>query len=403
MHLYGSPVAYGTGAGEYGMPDGDPKSKTSAAPSKPMLSIRARLIVLALLAITPLMVERVHGLEQARAARTERANSDVSELARRGAESQREIIYSVRSLLQIVARVYARMPLESSNCNQYLTDLTTNIPWIRDLSVASSDGRIKCSTQPLTLGLNVSDRPHFQNALNSREFALSDYIISRSNDVPGMVATFPAIKEDGTLNGVVMAVINLQWISDLAATAAEHSGAAVLLLDSTGTLVAGSADQQAYIGKRFAGSDLAREMLANDSGQITVAGLDGVQRIFAYVRVPRTQARLAVGLNETAVHAGVDHQTNIAYLQLIAFSLLFSSSRGSAANSWWCGRSARWCAPPRVSAAATCMCARRKSPELPNSRRLPPRLTTWRRSSPRAGRNCRLPIGISTNWQASTA
>jgi HAMP domain-containing protein len=303
------------------MPDGDPKSKTSAAPSKPMLSIRARLIVLALLAITPLMVERVHGLEQARAARTERANSDVSELARRGAESQREIIYSVRSLLQIVARVYARMPLESSNCNQYLTDLTTNIPWIRDLSVASSDGRIKCSTQPLALGLNVSDRPHFQNALNSREFALSDYIISRSNDVPGMVATFPAIKEDGTLNGVVMAVINLQWISDLAATAAEHSGAAVLLLDSTGTLVAGSADQQAYIGKRFAGSDLAREMLANDSGQITVAGLDGVQRIFAYVRVPWTQARLAVGLNETAVHAGIDHQTNIAYLQLIAFSL----------------------------------------------------------------------------------
>jgi hypothetical protein len=41
-----------------------------------------------------------------------------------------------------------------------------------------------------------------------------------------------------------MAVINLQWIGDLA-TAAQHSGAAVLLLDSAGTLVAGSADQQA--------------------------------------------------------------------------------------------------------------------------------------------------------------
>jgi diguanylate cyclase (GGDEF)-like protein len=303
------------------MPVGDPKSKKTAAPSKPMLSIRARLIVLALLAIAPLMVERVHGLEQARVARTERANSDVIELARRGAESQREIIYSVRSLLQIVSRVYAKVPLDSPSCNQYLADLTTNIPWIRDLSVASPNGQIKCSTQPLALGLNVSDRPHFQNALNSREFALSDYMISRANDVPGMVATFPAIKEDGSLNGVVMAVINLQWIGDLAATAAEHSGAAVLLLDSTGTLVAGSADQQAYIGNRFAGSDLAREMLANDSGTITVAGLDGVQRIFAYVRVPWTQARLAVGLNESAVHASIDHEIDIAYLQLVAFGL----------------------------------------------------------------------------------
>src|ERR1700728_1905659 len=137
------------------MPDGDPKSKKSSVPSKPMLSIRARLIVLALLAIAPLMLERVHGLEKARAERTERANSEVSELARRGVESQREIIYSVRSLLQIVSRVYAKMPLGQSNCNQYMTDLTTNIPWIRDVSVAGTDGRIKCSTNRVAIGLNV--------------------------------------------------------------------------------------------------------------------------------------------------------------------------------------------------------------------------------------------------------
>jgi diguanylate cyclase (GGDEF)-like protein len=303
------------------MPDGASKSKQSVVPNKPMLSIRARLILLALLAIAPLMIERVHGLEEARAIRTERAYNDVSELARRGAESQRQIIYSVRSLLQIISRIYAKMPLDSSDCNQYLADLTTNIPWIRDLSIAGIDGRIKCSTQSLALGLNVSDRLHFQNALNAREFALSDYMISRTNDVPGVVATYPIIKDDGSLNGVVMAVINLQWIGDLAASAAEHTGAAVLLLDSAGTLVAGSADQQAFIGKRFADSELAREMLANDSGTITVAGLDGVRRIFAYVRVPWTQARLAVGLDESAVHAGIDHEIDIAYLQLVAFGL----------------------------------------------------------------------------------
>jgi diguanylate cyclase (GGDEF)-like protein len=303
------------------MPDGEPKSKKVTVASKPMLSIRARLIVLALIAITPLMIERVHGLEEARAIRTERANNDVIDLARRGAESQRQIIYSVRSLLQIVARVYAKIPFDGSSCNQYLADLTTNIPWIRDLSVASGDGRIKCSTQQPALGLNVSDRPYFQTALTAPDFALSDYMINRTNDVPSVVATYPIIKDDGSLGGVVLGVINLQWIGDLAAAAAQHSGAAVLLLDSAGTLVAGSADQQAYIGKHFAGSELARQMLANDSGTITVAGLDGVQRIFAYVRVPWTQARLAVGLDEGSVHASIDHEIDVAYLQLIAFGL----------------------------------------------------------------------------------
>ena len=43
------------------MPYGEPKSKKAEVPSKPMLSIRARLIVLALIAIAPLMIERVHG------------------------------------------------------------------------------------------------------------------------------------------------------------------------------------------------------------------------------------------------------------------------------------------------------------------------------------------------------
>jgi hypothetical protein len=365
-----------------------------------MLSIRARLIVLALLAIAPLMIERVHGLEQARAIRTERANNDVIELARRGAESQRQIIYSVRSLLQIVSRV-AKMPLDSSTCNRHLADLMTNIPWIRDLSIASDDGRIKCSTQPLALGLNVSDRSHFQSVVTSREFALSDYMISRANDVPSVVASYPIVKDDGALGGVVMAVINLQWIGDLAATAAQHSGAAVLLLDSAGTLVAGSADQPAYIGKRFAGSELARDMLANDSGTVTVADLDGIQRIFAYVRVPWTQARLAVGLDESAVHAGIDHEIGVAYLQLIAFGLFVLLIA-------WFGGEQLVVRPIRSLvrtatrfAAATSTSAPRKSLGSPNSHRLPQPSTTWRPSLPRAKKNCRSPIVISTNSRAS--
>ncbi len=105
--------------------------KPSSWRSKPILSIRARLLVLALLAIAPLVFDRVQGLELARSHRIDRARSEVVDLARRGAESQREIIYSVRALLQIVARAYAKMPSEAANCNQYLTALTGNVPWIR--------------------------------------------------------------------------------------------------------------------------------------------------------------------------------------------------------------------------------------------------------------------------------
>src|SRR5579864_7816852 len=144
---------------------------------KPLLSIRARLIVLALLAVAPLMFERIHAIEEARGERTARAHAQVIELARQGAEAQHEVILSVRALLQIVARVYARTPLDASDCNRYLGSLADKIPWIRGLSIAGPDGVIRCSTNAQAIGLNVGDRSHFRHALQSREFALSDYLI----------------------------------------------------------------------------------------------------------------------------------------------------------------------------------------------------------------------------------
>ena len=298
------------------MSDEKAKPQAWSRRPKPFLSIRARLLVLALLAIAPLLLERVHGLEAARGARTVRANADVVDLARRGVEAQRDIISSTRAILQIVTRVFAKIQIDRSNCSQYMTGLTANIPWIRDVSVAATDGRIVCSTDPVAIGLNVSDRPHFMTALHSREFALSNYLINRVNQVPSLVATFPVIADDSSIKGVALAVINLQWIGDLASTAAERPGASVVLLDGNGTLVAGSADQQRFIGQRFAGDGLAKEMLAEDEGTITTTGFDGVRRIFAYVRVPWTNARLAVGLDDTAVHSGIDSKINLAYLQL---------------------------------------------------------------------------------------
>jgi diguanylate cyclase (GGDEF)-like protein len=66
---------------------------------------------------------------------------------------------------------------------------------------------------------------------------------------------------------------------------------------------------------------LTQEMLANDDGTMTAPGFDGVRRIFAYVRVPWTQARLAVGLDENAVHSGIDREIDLAYVQLGVFGM----------------------------------------------------------------------------------
>jgi diguanylate cyclase (GGDEF)-like protein len=298
------------------------KSSWTSARGKLRLSIRARLIIVALVAIAPLMFERVRGLERARAERAEHAHAQVVDMARSGAEAQREITYSMRALLQVVAGVYARTALDAADCSHMFTDLTGNIPWLRSLGVATANGRIVCATDARAIGLNIADRPYFVEAMRSRDFALSDYLIDRVDRVPSLIAAFPAATEDGSIKGVVLAAINLQWIGDLAAKTTHRPGTAVMLVDGSGTLIAGSADLKGLFGKNFADHALAKQMLANDEGTMTVDGFDGVPRIFAYVRVPWTGARLAVGLDEAVVHSGIDREITIAYLQLALFGTL---------------------------------------------------------------------------------
>jgi diguanylate cyclase (GGDEF)-like protein len=305
------------------MADVRAQSRSRSKRKKPNLSIRARLIVLALLAIAPLMFERVHALETARAHRTQRAHAQAMELAQRGVAAQEDLIYSVRALLQIVARVYVRTPFDERDCNQYLTNLATNIAWIRELSVAGTDGQIRCSTVPQAIGLNLADRPHVQRALQKREFALSDYFIDQSQRVPSLFAAFPAIGKNGSVTGAILASIDLQWIGRLAATTtAERPGTSVLLFDGNGTLMAASGRAQQLVGKRLGGRTLVHEILAHNQGTIAATGLDGARRIFGYVRVPWTQARFAVGLDEDAVDSGIDREIGVAYLQL-AFICIF--------------------------------------------------------------------------------
>jgi diguanylate cyclase (GGDEF)-like protein len=290
--------------------------------NKPILSIRARLIVIALLAIVPLMVERVRALERARLERAELARSQVIDLARSGVAAQREVIESTRALLGVAARVYTKMSFDAPDCNRILTDLAGNAPWIRMLAVAGNNGQVKCASDSAVIGLNISDRPYFQAALHSRGFALGEYLIKRDAGVPGAMATFPVIKQGGPVASIIVAAIDLNWIGELAANAAPGSGTQVLVIDSGGTVVAASAEAEGLVGKNFAGHGLTKELLAKDEGTTTTTDFDGTKRILGFVHVPYTKAKLAVGVSETMVHSGIDREISIAYVQLGVFGML---------------------------------------------------------------------------------
>jgi diguanylate cyclase (GGDEF)-like protein len=298
------------------------KTHSTAPRSKPILSIRARLVILALLAVVPLMVDRVRLLEASRSERIADAAAEVLDIARRGADGQREIITTARAMTQMMARVYLSTLARGETCNFYVADLASSVPWLNGISIVGETGRVICSSSPKAIGIDLSDRPHYRAAIASRDFVVSNYVIGRINRKPAFVAVFPTQAIDPASNAAVIGSVDLQWVSKLISSLERKPGSSAMLVNHFGTLLAVDTASDAKLGTRIGDTPLMQALGDRDEGIVRAEGLDGTRRIFGFVRVPASDARLIVGLNEAEVLQRVDRELLIAYLQLAFFGLL---------------------------------------------------------------------------------
>jgi len=130
---------------------------------KKLLGIRARLALLGLLLVAPLMLERARSLEDMRGKQIAQASEEFSRLAGHTADTQREVISSVETMLKSTAYIRASVGVGRS-CEVLRASLPGNLPWIRSIAIVSRDGLVQCSTMNSLVGLNLADRDYFKKA-----------------------------------------------------------------------------------------------------------------------------------------------------------------------------------------------------------------------------------------------
>ena len=74
---------------------------------KQLLGVRARLALLAVILVAPLMLERARSLEDTRAKQIAAAAAEFSNLAKHSADAEREVISSVETVLKSAAYIRA--------------------------------------------------------------------------------------------------------------------------------------------------------------------------------------------------------------------------------------------------------------------------------------------------------
>lgn len=291
-----------------------PLAPGSAQPRR-TLSIRVRLMILAVIAILPMLVERIYNEEFDRGERIQAAYKQALDLARQGAALQNDAIISARAFLQVVASARGTFNATDADCNQFLATIAKPAPWLKTLSVANLQGRIVCSSFPPAIGLDISDRAHFTMAVDSGDFYLSDYLVGERIKAPVITLSLAQRGPNGAAAAVVIGLLDLSWFEQAGMNFAPPSGS-MLMVDSQGTVLARYPNKQDLVGQNFKDHPLVRDMLAHNEGFVTASGLDGVRRIFGYVRLPGTNAHIAVGFDESIVLARVDREMWMSFVEV---------------------------------------------------------------------------------------
>jgi len=295
---------------------------------KQLLGIRARLTLLALILVAPLMLERARSLEDARTREIAAASAESSALAEHSADAQREIISSVETILKSAAYIRASAGGVSRSCDMLRASLPANLPWIRTLLIVGKDGRVQCSTSNQYVGLDLSDRDYLRRARDTRGFVFSDFLFAKPTHNPIVMAAYPVSAINDEVEAVILATVNLDWMSKIMNNLGGRPGVSAVLIDSTGTVLAAPSDQASMVGRPLDTiplmSTIAEKAIGSEraEGSLSFIAADGSQRIVSFARIAGTEARLIVSIDGAKVSAAINREIRTAYLQL-GFVCLF--------------------------------------------------------------------------------
>ena len=287
-------------------------ARRSPASDRPRCCSTRRLLLIAVIAMAPLIAERIRGLDVGRSDRLRMAGLQTLDLAQNGADAQQQILNSAQAIIQIAASDPSVQAAPSAACNRRLAEIDEFTDWTSRLSVVAPNGRIICSSLPEAIGLDVSENSHVKEAFANRSFSVSDFRVSRVTGRPFIAVASPRLAKDGSVAAVIVASLDLQWIDHVLARSMQRSNASAFIVDGKGTVIARHPDIGNLATREVSEHPLIREVLSRPSGTLGATGLDGERRIYGYVSLKGTNARLAVGIDEKQLLSNINRQYSIA-------------------------------------------------------------------------------------------
>nr|WP_245404825.1 diguanylate cyclase [Ancylobacter gelatini] len=281
--------------------------------------MRTRLVALAIVAMTVLIAERVIGIISLHATNLEAKEREVLDLAEQGAGHYEKVLTGVRSILVTLAAEAPHLTA-AQNCSM-LHHVVDASSLVESLSIVDLDGVVTCSSQEVGIGLDVSSREHYLIGMKGLP-SLTTVTRSYATAAPSIYASQPVIAEGGNVTSILVARLSLNDMFPRSAIGRISPNAEIIMVDPEGVVIQAQPDSPGLVGKNLRSTEFVSRALSRTRGTVIADGVDGVSRIYGFLRLPSSNMHLLVGLDRNALTAQVESATWRAATTLLAASFI---------------------------------------------------------------------------------
>ena len=295
-------------------------------------SIRAKLVLLVLIAILPVSALVVYGGLRLQKEQTADVHEKALELVRNLAIEQERTVATTRQLVMALSKLPEVQLRNKSACNTLFAALLKQNNIYSNIIGIDPAGNIFASG--VTTGpVSLADRKHFRDAIRTRDFSPGEYIVGRTTRKPILSFGYPVIDSKGDIKGVVVASTDLDWYGQLLTVKNLPEDGSFTVTDHQGTVLFRYPQSDGWKGR--ADKRDRMERMRSGPGEdafTTIRSSDGDNRIVAYKRFQLREGAppylfMRISLSGTRALAGAkrDLTLNLFFLGIVFFSALASA------------------------------------------------------------------------------
>ncbi|MBB5663749.1 sensor histidine kinase [Rhizobium leguminosarum] len=279
--------------------------------------MRLKLVAVAVAALAPVVAMLAYNEVALRHQRNDEVRASAAQAARQASSEVERIVEGLHALLVSVTAMPSVRHLDIQACNEALKSVAESIPNIRTIFVVGLDGRPICGSMAFPDGVVFSDRDYFNQTLETKDFSVGTYTLSRLSDRPVLPLAMP-LMEGESVKAVIVSGIRLDWLQNRITERGVAPGNAVTIADGKGTIVA-----RVPLPEQFVGTVIPDEyqhlIHAEQPDVIEVTSQDGTERILGYrpIVLPSSPLYVSAGFSKPEAFAPINRATLMNTLAII--------------------------------------------------------------------------------------